>query len=96
MLLCEASFLLNFLEGIGGKGRRENEGSFFLGSCCLGIPGIFSQENGIPEKIRWLVGLLKVESDMDSEEEIEERDVVRRDLFGRDLGCALVNFVEAI
>lgn len=72
----------------GGNGRRFfSEGFFFLESCLLGIPGNFSQENGIPEDQRGVLGVNKGESsrqdedrrDESEEVEEEEKEGVRRE-----------------
>lgn len=73
----------------GGNGRRFfSEGFFFLESCLLGIPGNFSQENGIPEDQRGVLGVNKGESSRQDEdrrdeseevEEEEEKEGVRRE-----------------
>lgn len=59
------SLEMNLLElvtiGVGGggiNGSSFREGSNFVGGVCfLGIPGNFSQENGIPENLSGVAGL---------------------------------------
>lgn len=87
---------VSFLDGIefpeGGNGRRFIEqGSFFLESCFFGIPGSFSQENGIPEDLRGVVGLnmgeelssgkniIDPKDELDDCDGEEERELFRRE-----------------
>lgn len=87
-------FLKEFEElPAGGNGRRPKvDGSFFLENSSLGIPGICSQENGIPENLlTWVVLGLNGESsgkvNDPAEEELDENDGDDdRDEFLRDDG----------
>lgn len=81
---------MNLLEGIevleGGSGRRfSEEFSVFRDVCFLGIPGVFSQENGMPENCggvaAGLVGEPPEKEDSRDEEQVEseEKDWDRRE-----------------
>lgn len=69
----------------GGSGRRlRGEFSFFRDACFLGIPGIFSQENGMPENRGGVTGLVgespeKEDSRDEEQDESEEKDWDRRE-----------------
>lgn len=82
----------------GGNGRRlllgeEGPSLDLLELCFLGIPGIFSQENGTPEKRSGVAGLNESssgnwedprEEDEEREEEEEEEGLLLRGLLRRE------------
>lgn len=84
----------------GGGGRRCSEHAFFFGpNWFLGIPGSFSQENGIPLNLRGvLIGLNggnssakenvndPKEESQESDGETDENEGVRRADDGRNIG----------